>query len=150
MDAPRTLQQRQGDTQRKLATDKDIWVASASTAGEPCIVPLSFAWVNGLIVMVTERSHRTARNISATGAVRLCLGPTRDVVSLVGEAEVHASGEVAKELVTGYIARTNWDPTDDESMVWIVFRPRRIQAWREVNELADRLVMQDGRWLAAP
>ena len=26
--------------------------------------------------------------------------------------------------------------------------PRRIQAWREVNELPDRELMRDGRWLA--
>ncbi|HZJ07730.1 MAG TPA: hypothetical protein VFD59_20040 [Nocardioidaceae bacterium] len=25
--------------------------------------------------------------------------------------------------------------------------PRRIQAWREVNELPDRELMRDGRWL---
>jgi pyridoxamine 5'-phosphate oxidase-like protein len=32
--------------------------------------------------------------------------------------------------------------TRDVSMI-----PRRIQAWREVNELADRELMRDGRWL---
>jgi hypothetical protein len=25
--------------------------------------------------------------------------------------------------------------------------PRRIQAWREVNELPDRELLRDGRWL---
>jgi hypothetical protein len=25
--------------------------------------------------------------------------------------------------------------------------PRRIQAWREENELAEREIMRDGRWL---
>jgi len=25
--------------------------------------------------------------------------------------------------------------------------PRRIQAWREVDELPDRELMRDGRWL---
>jgi hypothetical protein len=25
--------------------------------------------------------------------------------------------------------------------------PRRVQAWREVNELPDRELMRDGRWL---
>jgi hypothetical protein len=32
-------------------------------------------------------------------------------------------------------------------MVWIVFRPIRIQAWREVDELEERTVMEDGHWL---
>ena len=30
--------------------------------------------------------------------------------------------------------------------VWVA-SARRIQAWREVNELPDRELMRDGRWL---
>jgi hypothetical protein len=30
---------------------------------------------------------------------------------------------------------------------WFRFSPRRIQAWREENELSDRELMRDGRWL---
>jgi hypothetical protein len=30
---------------------------------------------------------------------------------------------------------------------WFRISPRRIQAWREVNEIADRELMRDGRWL---
>ena len=30
---------------------------------------------------------------------------------------------------------------------WFRIFPRRIQAWREVNELPDRELMRDGRWL---
>jgi hypothetical protein len=31
---------------------------------------------------------------------------------------------------------------------WYRISPRRIQAWREVNEMPDRDLMRDGRWLA--
>jgi hypothetical protein len=30
---------------------------------------------------------------------------------------------------------------------WFRISPRRIQAWREVNEMPDRELMRDGRWL---
>ena len=30
---------------------------------------------------------------------------------------------------------------------WFRISPRRIQAWREVNELSGRELMRDGRWL---
>jgi hypothetical protein len=30
---------------------------------------------------------------------------------------------------------------------WFRISPRRIQAWREVNELPGRELMRDGRWL---
>jgi len=62
--------------------ENDVWVATTSGTGEPCLVPLSFAWVDERIVLVTARRNRTARNIAATGAAHLVLGPTRDVVSL--------------------------------------------------------------------
>ncbi|GAA3050451.1 hypothetical protein [Streptomyces glomeratus] len=30
---------------------------------------------------------------------------------------------------------------------WFRIFPRRIQAWREVNEMSGRELMRDGRWL---
>ena len=30
---------------------------------------------------------------------------------------------------------------------WFGISPHHIQAWREVNELPDRELMRDGRWL---
>jgi hypothetical protein len=37
--------------------------------------------------------------------------------------------------------------TDECRPRWFRISPRRIQAWREVNELPDRELMRDGRWL---
>ncbi|MEU4717843.1 hypothetical protein AB0F73_29890 [Micromonospora purpureochromogenes] len=35
----------------------------------------------------------------------------------------------------------------DEPYQYFLIRPRRIQAWREANELQGRVLMRDGRWL---
>ncbi len=47
-----------------------------------------------------------------------------------------------------FVAHTGFDPralaTPNR---WFRISPRRIQAWREVNELPDRELMRDGRWL---
>ncbi|MEU9739920.1 hypothetical protein AB0E12_12100 [Micromonospora chersina] len=44
-----------------------------------------------------------------------------------------------------------WDGFDprelDEPYQYFLIRPRRIQAWREANELRGRDLMRDGRWL---
>ena len=43
---------------------------------------------------------------------------------------------------------TGFDPrTLSEEYVYLRITPRTIQAWREANELAGRLLMRDGRWL---
>ena len=45
-------------------------------------------------------------------------------------------------------ARTGFDPRALATPYrWFRISPRRIQAWREVNELPDRELMRDGRWL---
>jgi hypothetical protein len=47
-----------------------------------------------------------------------------------------------------FAARTGFDPRALATPYrWFRISPRRIQAWREVNELPDRELMRDGRWL---
>jgi hypothetical protein len=47
-----------------------------------------------------------------------------------------------------FAARTGFDPRAEAAPYrWFRISLRRIQAWREVNELPDRELMRDGRWL---
>ena len=47
-----------------------------------------------------------------------------------------------------FAAHTGFDPRALATPYrWFRLSPRRIQAWREVNELPDRELMRDGRWL---
>jgi hypothetical protein len=47
------------------------------------------------------------------------------------------------------VACTGFDPRGLATPYrWFRISSRRIQAWREVNELPDRELMGDGRWLA--
>ncbi len=147
MNRPRDLVQRKADILAKLTGDNDVWVATASAEGTPCLVPLSFAWIDERVLLATPRTNRTTRNISETGTARLGLGPTRDVVLLEGGAKVLEMDAVCEDVALRYAEHTGWDPRPDESMVWIEFSPRRILAWREVDELEGRAVMDDGRWL---
>jgi hypothetical protein len=41
---PRSGLERRRDTEHRLASDIDIWVATASSDGAPYLVPLSFDW----------------------------------------------------------------------------------------------------------
>ena len=110
MTGPRELAQRKTDCLAKLAGDDDVWVATTDGPGEPCLVPLSFAWVDERVILVTPRNNRTARNIGETSSAHLALGPTRDVVSLEGVAEVHPIGEVDDKDAEAFVSRTGWDP----------------------------------------
>jgi len=51
------------------AEHSDAWVATASTSdgGEAHLVPLSFAWDGGRVILATAEATPTARNLLATG-----------------------------------------------------------------------------------
>ncbi len=147
--APRSRGQRRHDTEHRLAHDVDAWVASASADGVPYLVPLSFDWDGEALLVATPADSPTGRNLAATRAVRLGLGPTRDVSMIEGEVEVLEMGELPRERGDRFAARTGFDPRELAAPYrWFRISPRRIQAWREVNELPGRELMRDGRWLA--
>jgi hypothetical protein len=85
---------------------------------------------------------------AATPTVRLGLGHTRDVSMIDGEVEVLEIDALPQQRGDRFVARTGFDPRALATPYrWFRISPRRIQAWREVNELPDRELMRDGRWL---
>jgi hypothetical protein len=147
MPDPRDRQTRKADTLAMLATPAvDVGVATASGAGVPHLVPVSLAWVDDRVVIAVEASSVTARNVTASGAARLAVGPTRDVVMI--DAVLDRAVEVADdELGAAYVAQADWDPRRSRGYLFLVLRPLRVQAWRESNEIPGRTLMRDGEWL---
>jgi hypothetical protein len=145
MDAPRSAGQRKSYTLGRLDSEVDAWIATADTAGDGYLLPLSFLWDGTGVVVSTLRSSVTGRNLSRGGKVRVGLGAVRDVTMIDGTAEL-VEDDQAKDA---FAAKHGWDPRQ-ESADYAFFRivPDRVQAWREVNELPGRTLMRDGRWLA--
>lgn len=145
---PRPAVVRRQDTLHRLAHDVDIWVASASADGVPYLVPLSFDWDGETLLLATVADSPTGRNLAATRTVRLGLGPTRDVTMIDGDVEVLEIDQLPQDVGDRFAARTGFDPrTLATPYRWFRIRPRRIQAWREANELSGRLLMNEGKWL---
>lgn len=151
---PRTPEQRKQDTLAMLATPEiDVWVATATTSstGEPVahLVPLSLAWLDERVVVALPTSSVTGRSLAATGRARLGLGPTRDVTMIDAVVEATTSiVDAPAAIAEGYAAQADWDPrADPDGYVYVVLRPTRIQAWREVDELSTRTLMRGGEWL---
>ena len=145
---PRSRSQRRRDTEHRLTHDNDVWVASASAEGAPYLVPLSFDWDSEALLTATPTASPTGTNLAATLTVRLGLGPTRDVSMIEGDVEVLEIGALPQERGDRFAARTGFDPRALSTPYrWFRIFPRRIQAWREVDELPDRELMRDGRWL---
>jgi hypothetical protein len=145
---PRSGPERRRDTEHRLSHDVDLWVASASADGGAYLVPLSFDWDGEALLISTAADSPTGRNLAATRSVRLGLGLTRDVSMIDGEVEVLPLDAVPSETGDRFAARTGFDPrTLTSAYFWFRVTPRRVQAWREVDELPGRELMRDGRWL---
>ena len=75
-------------------------------------------------------------------------GGTRDVVLVEGTVEATPAGEIPTDVGDAFAAKAGFDPREARgSYHYFRVRPRAVQAWREVNELAGRDLMRDGRWL---
>jgi hypothetical protein len=145
---PRSRAQRRRDTEHRLTHDIDLWVASASADGAPYLVPLSFDWDGEAVLLATPAGSPTGRNLAASGTVRLGLGHTRDVSMIEGEVEVLEIDELSPQEGDRFAERTGFDPrAETPPYRWFRVSPRRIQAWREADELPGRDLMRDGRWL---
>ncbi|MFB7181605.1 pyridoxamine 5'-phosphate oxidase family protein [Streptomyces sp. NPDC056257] len=145
---PRPHEERIEDTRARFENDVDVWVATADADGVPCMVPLSFLWDDGTFLVSTRRTNPTARNLIANGRVRLAFGVTRDVVLVEGTASPLEAADLAPGVREAFAAHTGFDPSG-YATPYPYFRitPEWIQAWREVNEIADRQLMTNGRWL---
>ncbi len=144
----RDRESRKADTLAMLATPGiDVWVATASAAGAPHLVPVSLAWVDEQLVIAVEGTSVTARNLTASGKARLAVGPTRDLTMIDAVLEKTVDVAADDELGAAYVAQADWDPRRDSGYVFLVLRPVRVQAWREANEIAGRTLMREGTWL---
>ncbi|MHA6618481.1 pyridoxamine 5'-phosphate oxidase family protein [Pseudonocardia sp. DLS-67] len=149
MSAPRTRQQRKQDTLTRLRQDVDAWVATGGD-GLPYLVPLSFLWDGETLLIATAAASPTARNLRETGRVRIGIGPSRDVVLVDGVVQALAMTDLPEEVGDAFAAKTGFDPRRYSApYLYFRVRPRRVQAWREVDEHDGRDLMRDGRWLTA-
>ena len=116
--------------------------------GAPYLVPLSFDWDGEALLIATPATVLPAGTGAATRMVRLGLGHTRDVSMIEGDVDVLEIDALPQEQGDAFAERSGFDPrTLTTPYRWFRISPRRIQAWREVDELNDRELMRDGRWL---
>ncbi|MFJ8856841.1 pyridoxamine 5'-phosphate oxidase family protein [Streptomyces sp. NPDC102451] len=143
----RSPEQRKQDALDRLEKEEDVWVATASADGVPCLVPLSFVWDRGTLLMATRRTNPTAVNVNPSGQARLTLGHTRDVVLIEGTAEIVEGADLPAESGDAFAEKLVWDPRARPAWVYLRITPHTVKAWREVNELAGRDLMRDSTWL---
>ena len=146
-DPARPLSVRKQDTLRRLEDDVDAWVATASPDGTPYLMPLSFLWNGETLLLSTAAGNPTARNVQQNPTLHLTLGQTRDVVHITATAEILHSSDLTAAEGDAFADKAGFDPRPLPNYPYFRATPTKIQAWREVNELKDRVLMENGSWL---
>ncbi|MFC6157122.1 pyridoxamine 5'-phosphate oxidase family protein [Kribbella jiaozuonensis] len=141
---PRPLPERKQDMLRRFAEDVDAWVSTASLDGTPYLMPLSFLWTADTLLLSTTVTNPTARNLQANPQVQLTIGEFRDVIHITGTAAITEVTDVEGE---SFATKAGFDPRPLANYPFFRVIPTKIQAWREANELKDRVLMNDGVWL---
>ncbi|WP_030678955.1 pyridoxamine 5'-phosphate oxidase family protein [Streptomyces rimosus] len=145
---PRSAVERRRETLDRLATDRDVWVATAHPDHGPHQIPLWFSWDTQAVWVCTSATSATVRNVRKDPRVRLSLPDTFDVVLLQGMAECFPASDVPKEAADAFAGKFGWDPrAEDGSFVYVRVVPKAVRAWRGEAELRGRIIMRDGAWL---
>lgn len=70
------------------------------------------------------------------------------MVIVEGTVETLEAAELPDGVGDAFAEKTGFDPRQ-LTTAYLYFRvtPRRVQAWREANEISGRDLMRDGEWL---
>ncbi|MFF1693844.1 pyridoxamine 5'-phosphate oxidase family protein [Streptomyces sp. NPDC058257] len=122
-------------------------MSTETTGPRTYLIPLSFLWDGGSLLVATPDASVTGRDLRASGKARVGVGPTRDVVLIEGAVRALGEGELTPEAGDASAGKTRFGPRGLDT-VYTYFRitPQRLQAWREADELAGRELMLGGRW----
>ena len=145
--ANRSTETRIADTIRRLESEEDVWIATASAEGVPHLIPLSLAWDGSRILLATPPDSPTARNIVATGRARASLADTDDVVIIVASAVVTPFEQTPGNVTEFFVEAAGWDPRRQNGR-WslLTLTPEMIHAWKGEPELVGRTIMRHGEW----
>jgi hypothetical protein len=146
MSTVRSVAERAATARAQLESEIDVWVASASAAGDAHLIPLSYLWDGSSVVLSTPERSRTARDLFRAGVGRAALPPTRSVVILAGDVE-RLDPALEPDVVDAFARRHEWDPRlEPTPYAFLRIVAREIHAWAVAEELSTRAVYAGGIW----
>src|ERR1700676_4403516 len=108
----RTVGVRKADVLVVLEGQRDLWLATADSAGRPHLIAVS-AWGDGTDLGVAPpAASRTASNLAPSPQVRLAAGPPNDVVMIDARVVESVAASEAAEVADGFAIAVGWDPRE--------------------------------------
>jgi pyridoxamine 5'-phosphate oxidase-like protein len=139
---------RKADVLASFEKQGQYWLVSADVAGRPHVIAVSAWWDGHELVVTTNGSSVSARNLAMNPVVKLVGGDPADAI-VIDASVIDSTGvDDSAELAGGFKAAMGWDPREMAGWMFFRLRPTRIQAFRGYDEIEGRDVMVRSRWLS--
>lgn len=113
--------------EQRLTTERNIWLATVRSNGQPHLVPIWFVWHQQKIYICTESKSIKARNILGNPNVAASLEDGDKPIVLEGQAKSIEKTEPT--LIAAFQSKYNWDiTTDTQYNQMIEITPVKIRA----------------------
>ena len=117
------------DVQTRLETERNLWLATVRPNGRPHLVPLWFAWHDGLIYICIQPNSVKAHNLAQTPLVSLSLEDGSDVVICEGETAVIPT-PYPTAVIAIFQQKYDWNiTTDNDYTQLIAITPHKWLSW---------------------
>jgi uncharacterized protein len=108
--------------------------ATASSKGEPHVVPVSFVWDNGHAYIVTDYGTRKLRNLreNPNAAILVDTSGTRKLLLISGPVKIIEKGEEYRRLYRLFYSKLDWvkrDPWKEGEAPFIKITPTFKTGW---------------------
>ena len=116
-------------TQKRLQTERNIWLATNRADGRPHLVPVWFVWHDGRFYIGMQANSVKARNLARNPKASLALEDGVRVVICEGTA-VSVPAPITPALNQLFQTKYNWNfATDDEYNLLIQITPDKWLSW---------------------
>jgi len=93
---------------QRLATARNIWMATVRPDGRPHLVPIWFIWLNGYFYLCTGKESVKGRNLQANPNIALSLEDGNSPLIVEGVASFHEP-PFSAEISTAFQTKYDWD-----------------------------------------
>lgn len=115
--------------QTRLESERNIWLATVRPDGRPHLVPLWFAWHDGLVYICIQPNSVKARNLAQTPLVSLSLEDGDKPLICEGETAVIPT-PYPPEVIAIFQQKYNWNITTDSDYGHLIaITPRKWLSW---------------------
>lgn len=106
-------EERRAAIERRLATDRNVWLTTLRADGSPHVTPIWFVWDGRAFWMCTSSGNVKVRNLRRDPRVALALDDGDSPVVAQGIARLHAR-PYPEPIVAAFRSRFDWDITSTD------------------------------------